>query len=104
MKREYTSQLELRDMNRSHIIFNSIASTLVAQFILDLRSVYHDSCPNQTLSTIKFTVHAGGDLAVPLGPEFTRVTGKNYLESSVGDFGADFGSDTMLGRPVCNPD
>lgn len=61
-----------------YVTFHSIASALVARFILDLRTAYyHDSAPDQTILSIQLMAHGGGDLAAPLGSDSTWVTGQS---------------------------
>lgn len=78
-----------------HVTFLRISATLVARFILDLRTTYyshHDSASNETVSSIGFAAHAG-DLAAPLGPDSTWVTGQHdELGSGAGDLDEDLRS------------
>lgn len=101
MKREYASQSCRCDLF-THVIFNSIASTLVARFILDLRGAYYyDDSADQTALTTQFTIHPGGDLAASLGPDSTWVTGQNDdLGSDFGDLDADLRPASALGQPA----
>lgn len=75
MKRECTVHPVYTVCSHTYVVCNSIASTLVARFILDLRSVHpYNSVPDQAVSSAQFTTV---DFTAPSGPDFTSVTGQN---------------------------
>lgn len=55
------------------VIFNSISATLIARFILDLRSADSSTITADQVSSVQFAA----DLAAPLGPDSTWVTGQS---------------------------
>lgn len=79
------------------VIFNSVSATLIARFILDLRSADTSMITPDPVSSVQFAA----DLAVPLGPDSTWVTGQSDdLENDPGHLDPCFDQSPEPAQPA----